>query len=273
MLSKQDILHRKQLRDDVVGRVRDFFVERGYIEFETPLLVPSPGMEPNLDPFEVTKKYTNPVSEEQYGLITSPEYAMKKLLGAGFEKIFTITPVFRNNETKDTRHLHEFPMLEFYAPGNYDDLLNETEQLFEHVLQDDGIWPRVRFEDADVDEFGDPRIKADRFFITNYPAKDASLARLAKDGTAERFEAFAQGLELCNGFVELTDPVEQRKRFEIEAEERRAAGKTVFPIDEDLLQALGNIKKSVYGNAVGIDRLIMVKNGIKDVRSIQVFPS
>ena len=265
MLSKDDILYRKKLWDSVLAEVRQFFVSRGFTEFQTPLLVASPGMELNLDPIETH------VNGALRGLITSPEYSMKKLLGAGFEKIFTITPVFRNNES-GTLNTPEFLMLEWYGIGDFTDLQNETEQLLQAVLLDPTPWKRVAHKDAQVDEHGDPHIAEKRFFVTNYPAKEASLARLTKDGeTAERFEAFGDGMELCNGFRELTDPVEQRKRFEAEQEERCAAGKTVFPIDEDLLTALGNIKTPVYGNALGLDRLVMLKYGVGDIRDIQLF--
>ncbi len=257
---------------DVELRIRQFFVERDFLEVRTPLLVCSPGMEPNLDPMEVEVKLTNPVQNVSAGLITSPEYSMKKLLGSGLEKIFTITPVFRNQESLNTTNLPEFMMLEWYAPGNYEDLMNETEELLHTVLEDDAVWPRLTHEDAAVDEYGDPQTEATQFFVKDYPAKDASLAKLNDDGkTAQRFEAFSHGLELCNGFVELTDADEQRKRFKAEAVERQKLDKTVFPIDEKLLDALDNIKHEVYGNALGIDRLVMLKYGVKDIRDVQLF--
>jgi elongation factor P--(R)-beta-lysine ligase len=272
MISKEDILHRQAMWTDVESHIRQFFGDRGFIEVRTPLLVASPGMEPNLDPMEVEVKLTNPMRNVKAGLITSPEYAMKKLLGAGMEKIFTITPVFRNLEAINTTNQPEFMMLEWYAPGGYDDLMNETEALLNFVLGEEASWPRIAHVKAHVDEHGDPHVDDDRFFITDYPAKEASLAKLSDDGeTAQRFEAFADGLELCNGFVELTDADEQRKRFEAEQEERRKLGKTVFPIDEGLLNAIGSIKHEVYGNALGIDRLIMLKYDVKDIRDIQLF--
>lgn len=273
MLSKEDILRRKHMRDTVTNRVRAFFTQRGFEEFQTPLLVQTPGMEPNLDPFEVEVHATNPSRNINAGLITSPEYSMKKLLGAGLEKIFTITPVFRNQEATGGHNLPEFSMLEWYAPGSYEDLMNETEELLKYVLEDQADWKQVAHKNAAVDEFGDPHVEAKRFFVTEYPVQEASLAKISKDGLyAERFEAFGDGMELCNGFAELTDAQEQRKRFEAEQEQRKQLGKTIFPIDEDLLEALNKIKKPVYGNALGIDRLIMLKYGVRDINEIQLFP-
>jgi len=272
MLSKDDIQRRQQMWGTVLESVHGFFRSRGFEHFKTPLLVKSPGMEPNLDPFETQRKVADPAIQDQtLGLITSPEYSMKKLLGVGFENIYSVTPVFRNYESGQ-HNLCEFTMLEWYSQGEYEDLMDETEALFQSVLEDKNAWPRLTFDEAQVDEYGDPQVDLERFFVTQYPVAQAALARLSSDGRfAERFEAFANGLELCNGFVELTDPLEQRQRFLSEQEERRKLGKHVWPIDEELLEALSKIKNSVYGNAVGLDRLVMLKYGVSDINDIQIF--
>ncbi len=273
MPSKEDLLHRIHMRQTVESRIRSFFLARGFTEVRTPLLVQSPGMEPNLDPFSVEVQIPGPPQSREVNaaLITSPEYSMKKLLGHGLTKIFTITPVFRNHEAVNRTHLPEFMMLEWYGEGGYEDLMQETESLLQYVLEDEESWERIAYADANVDEHGDPQIKSERFFLTYFPAHLASLAKLSEDQkTAERFEAFAADLELCNGFAELTDATQQRKRFEQEAMERTALGKQVFPVDEALLQALERIDRPIYGNALGIDRLLMLKYGIKDIRDIQL---
>jgi elongation factor P--(R)-beta-lysine ligase len=272
MLSKDDILHRKAMYDSVEKKIHAFFEARGFLFVRTPLLVKSPGMEPNLDPFKVEVKTQNPVSSLSAGLITSPEYSMKKLLGAGLEKIYTMTPVFRNGESLGGQHLPEFQMLEWYASGDYEDLMQETEDLLNSVLNE-GNWPRISYNDAGMDDCGDPHVYAKRFFVTKYPVDQASLARIEDEGQyAERFEAFADGFELCNGFCELTDAKVQRKRFDAEAEERKRLGKAIFPIDEELLSAIDAIDGPVYGNALGIDRLVMLAYGVSDIKDIQIFP-
>ena len=272
MLSKEDRTRRVQMWADIEMRVRDFFGARGFIEVRTPILVASPGMEPNLTPFETTLHAVNPQREQRLGLITSPEYSMKKLIGSGIERAFTITPVFRNQEALGGNHLPEFIMLEWYAPGGYEDLMNETEQLFQYVLEDSAYWPRIPYGEAGMDAFGEPHTQSDQFFLTEFPREQASLSRISEHGFAERFEAFAGGLELCNGFCELTDAAEQATRFAQDAKEREDAGKTVFPVDQGLLSALGAIPHSIYGNAVGLDRLLMLKYRIGDINDIQVFP-
>lgn len=269
MLSKEDIILRKRMWDSVLTDVHAFFRSRGFEEFHTPILVSSPGSEPNLDPLEVS--VNNSKKKNTLALITSPEYSMKKLLGAGFEKIYTVTPVFRNNEF-GSQNIPEFFMLEWYAPGQYEDLMEETEDLLKTVLSDNTSWPRKTFIEAKIDEFGDPHVTDKRFFVTQYSKEQASLAKISANGLyAERFEVFADNMEICNGFAELTDPVEQRRRFEREQTERINAGKTVFPIDEELLEALSRIKKPVYGNALGLDRLVMLKYGVGDIHDIQLF--
>jgi lysyl-tRNA synthetase class 2 len=120
-----------------------------------------------------------------------------------------------------------------------------------------------------------PKLEAthERFFLVDYPVAEAALAQKNTDGrSAQRFEAYVKGLEICNGFTELVDPVEQRARFEAEAEERRRAGKEVFPIDEQLLNGLASVASPTFGNALGVDRLVMLKAGVKDIDAIHLFP-
>ena len=112
------------------------------------------------------------------------------------------------------------------------------------------------------------------FFLYDYPIHQAALSRLTPDGKyGERFELYVDGLELCNAFTELVDAKEQRRRFTLEANERRALGKTVFPLDEELLRLLPNIKNPTFGNALGIDRLHMIAIGAKSIEEVQLFPA
>jgi elongation factor P--(R)-beta-lysine ligase len=109
------------------------------------------------------------------------------------------------------------------------------------------------------------------FFLTHYPAPLAALARLTPDGrTAERFELYANGLELANGFGELTDPYEQRRRFERDRELRHLQGLRAYPLDEAFLDALHSLPPTA-GIALGFERLLMVlfnSNSIEEVAYI-----
>jgi lysyl-tRNA synthetase class 2 len=113
-------------------------------------------------------------------------------------------------------------------------------------------------------------------FVTAYPASQASLARVSEDArghrVAHRFELYVQGLELCNGYWELTDPVEQRRRFEADNRLRRVAGKPDMALDEAFLAALAAGLPDCAGVALGLDRLLMLRLGCGDIREVLAFP-
>ena len=334
----RDLMKIAKGREIVNNTIRSFFCGRGYTEVETPIVVRSPGMEPNLVPFETT--VVEPDGTRHFaGLITSPEYSMKKLMGAGMEKIFTLTKVFRNVEELGGTHNPEFTMLEWYQQGaDYVECMNETEALVKAVVASvsDSVPPpdrqegtgmvvsqefrRVRVRDLFLEHVGldlddatmdDLRVSCDDhkihtdpsdtesdlyyrlflalvephiqtvdgtnlppLFLYDYPKHQAALSRLTKDGKyGERFELYIDGIELCNAFTELTDAEEQRRRFVEEGEERRGLGKTVFPLDEDLLRLLPNLKNPSYGNALGVDRLHMIATGAKSIEEVMLFPA
>jgi lysyl-tRNA synthetase class 2 len=110
-------------------------------------------------------------------------------------------------------------------------------------------------------------------FLTNYPVQHAALARrsLSQPRTAERFELYAAGLELCNGFSELTDAAEQRRRFEVERAERRRAGRPVYAIDRRFLAALEQGLPPAAGNALGFERLLMLALGAESIEGVMAF--
>ncbi len=121
----------------------------------------------------------------------------------------------------------------------------------------------------------EPKLGMERpTFLVEYPARLASLARLKPDDStvAERFELYAAGLELANGFSELTDPAEQRRRFQLEQAERRATGREVYPLDEPFLEALGRMPPAA-GVAVGFDRLAMLLTGARSIDEVLLFPA
>jgi lysyl-tRNA synthetase class 2 len=109
--------------------------------------------------------------------------------------------------------------------------------------------------------------------LYEYPASMAALARLKPGNSlwAERFELYVAGLELANAFSELNDPTEQRKRFEEEQKLRDRLGKPVYPIDEELLQALAQMP-SAAGIALGVDRLIMLFCDAPTIQEVLTFP-
>lgn len=142
-------------RAKIVAAIRVFFDARGYLEVDTPLIVAKPGMEPHLDPFETT--VADPFGHRyQAFLITSPEYAMKKLLAAGFTKIYQLGKCFRNGEAFEGRHNPEFTMLEWYQTGtDYAGIMDETEALVKDVAQKTLGTAVIAWKGARID-FGQP---------------------------------------------------------------------------------------------------------------------
>ncbi len=288
--------------------VRSFFQTRAFVEVDTPLLVPSPGLDLHLDAVETTGGY----------LITSPEYQMKRLLVGGVPRQFQIAHVFRHGET-GTRHNPEFTMLEWYrAFASVEHVMRDTEELVTELVtafrEDRTVsgergavtvvppFPRLRVAEAfaryagvaESDVFRLAREDADTFFrilvdkvepalaaaptpvfLVDYPIEHASLAREKPSDprVCERFELYLGGVELCNGFGELTDPREQRQRLLRDQGARAAAGKSVYPIDPRFLAALEEGMPPSAGNALGIDRLVALCLGEREIAQVMPFPS
>jgi len=119
----------------------------------------------------------------------------------------------------------------------------------------------------------EPELGKDPIFVYDYPAFQAALSKLTPDGKyGQRFELYIDGIELCNAFTELTDPIEQRKRFMSELAERKASGKPAYPIDETLLRLLPSVRQPTYGNALGVDRLHLVVTGRSSIEDVLLFP-
>ena len=128
--------------------------------------------------------------------------------------------------------------------------------------------------DRDLVEKIEPQLGFPRpCFLMDYPAGQAALARLkeANPAVAERFELYWAGLELANGFSELTDPVEQSHRFAAAREQRRLAGRTVYPLPETFLQSLKHLQPCA-GIALGIDRLVLLLADAGDLDQVVAFP-
>ena len=269
-------------RARVLREIRAFFDARGFTEVETPVRIPAPAPEPHID---------CPPSGDWF-LRASPELQMKKLLAAGMERIYQIGPCFRAGE-KGRRHSPEFTMLEWYrANADYSDIARDAEELVAEVLRPRGsaALPRVTVREAyrrwagwdpveawDQDRFDfdmatkiEPNLPKGPLFLMDYPAPAASLARLKADDprVAERWELYVDGLELANAFTELTDPVEQRRRFESARAERRALGEADYPLDEEFLDALARMPPS-GGVALGVDRLVMLACGVRDISDVR----
>jgi len=286
-------------RAEIIQSIRRYFIEKDYLEVETPCLVPAPAPELHIDAMQAERLY----------LQTSPELCMKRLLAAGYPKIFQICKGFRQGE-RGARHLPEFTLLEWYrTETGYLELMDECEVMVAFVLEDLGLppvlkyqgkaldlqrpWPRVTVQEAFEQYASTPLEQAlagGRFdeilafdiepslgfpkplFLHQYPSSLAALARLSRHvpGVAERFELYAAGLELANAFSELTDPDEQKARFEMELAKRKEQDKTAYPMPEKFLRSLSFMPESA-GIAFGIDRLVMLLSNQKEIDPVVSF--
>ncbi len=315
---------------------RSFLSARGFDEVETPCLVAAPGMEPHIQAFDVRFVPEGGAAPRSLWLHTSPEYAMKRLLADGWERIFQLARVFRNGELS-AMHNPEFTLLEMYRAGaDYRGIMQDLEELVAHCARAlhpageariarggaavDFTPPFERLTVAEafsarggidlLDCQGDPRrlreaARArgydvgpegesfdDAFFriflaaiepglglprptyLVDWPAPMAALSKVKGDDprVAERFELYVAGLELANGFTELNDATEQRRRLVLEQGERRRLGRPVHPLDERFLEAVGRMPDA-GGVALGLDRLLMLLVGAESISEVLLFPA
>ncbi len=317
-------------RGRIKAELRAWFDGQGFIEVEPGCLVVSPGNEAHLHAF-ATERIGPDLSRTQLYLHTSPEFAMKKLLAAGEEKIFAFAPCFRNRE-QGALHASEFTMLEWYRTGaSYDVMMADCMHLFATAAATAGArWvsyggqtcdPRApperlsvaaavsRYAGIDllatVTEAGNDRARladaadaagikvgrdytwADIFariltervepqlgvgratLLCDYPASEAALAQrsAADPRVAERFELYVCGVEIANGFSELTDAQVQRANLEAEMQLKQERYGERYPIDEAFLSALDHMPPAA-GCALGFDRLVMLASGAERIEQV-----
>ncbi len=309
-------------RSAITKAIRAWFDEHGFAEVETGILQVSPGNETHLHAPRTELTRGDGTRATRY-LRTSPEFACKKLLAAGEQKIFEFARVFRDRERGDL-HLPEFTMLEWYrANTTYDAVMADSIAVIARAAQATGIRQfsfrgkvadpfagperltvaaaferyagidllatiadgdgdrarlaaaargRVRITDDDTwsDIFSkvlvqhvEPNLGQGRLTIlSEYPAPEAALARAKPSDpcVAERFEIYACGVELANGFGELTDAGEQRQRFTLAMDEKQRRYGERYPLDEDFLDAVAHMPEA-SGVALGFDRLVMLASG------------
>jgi lysyl-tRNA synthetase class 2 len=311
-----------QARRGIIRAVRGWFEGQGFTEVETGVLQVSPGNETHLHA-PVTELRSSSDERFRRYLRTSPEFACKKLLAAGEERIFEFARVFRDREG-GALHLTEFTMLEWYrANESYQTVIADSVAIIVQAVQATGIGA-FSFRDKSADPFARPEMftvaEAFREFarvdllatisasgtdrdalaataskivrvtpddtwsdifskvlvehvephlgqgrltvLYEYPAPEAALARVKPSDprVAERFEVYACGVELANGFGELIDAQEQRRRFNDAMDEKQRRYGERYPLDEDFLAAVAHMPPA-SGVALGFDRLVMLASG------------
>jgi lysyl-tRNA synthetase class 2 len=298
-------------RAALLGKIRQFFLDRSVLEVDTPLLCSTGVTDPSIEPL-VVEQGTSLVSPRY--LQTSPEYAMKRLLAAGSGSIYQIAKAFRDGEV-GSRHNPEFTLLEWYRVGyDHHQLMAEVaeliccclgerqwqkfsyRQVFMRFLKLDPFTATVdqlsetarahvdlSFESGDRDLWLDllmshviePRLaEFGLCFVYDYPASQAALSRVVEcEGIelGQRFELYLDGLELGNGYCELTDEEEQTRRFSSDNEKRQRLGLARKPVDTKLLAAMQHGLPQCSGVAVGVDRLLMCLSESGDIRDVLAF--
>ncbi|MGI9576960.1 MAG: lysine--tRNA ligase [Microthrixaceae bacterium] len=314
------------LRSRTLSLIRRFMEDRGFLEVETPVFHPIPGGA-TATPFTT---HHNALDMELY-LRIAPELYLKRLVVGGFEKVFELARVFRN-EGISNRHNPEFTMLECYeAYGDYNVHMELTETLVAMLAEELTGSTTVTYDGREVDlsapwkratmaELTSERVGSevsvhtaaaelrelcdthgvphedswgsgklllelyekttehelwDPVFVTDYPAEVSPLSRAHRDDPelVERFEGIVVGRELCNGFSELTDPDEQRRRFADQAAQREAGDEEAMAVDHDYLRALDYGLPPTVGLGIGIDRLVMLLADVHTIRDVVLFPT
>jgi len=316
-----------QLRSDVVRHMRERLWAQGFVEVETPLLHPIAGGA-TARPFVTHHN----ALDTDFFLRVAPELYLKRLVVGGFDKVFEIGRIFRN-EGLSPRHNPEFTMLELYqAYADYSDTMVVFEELVAGLAMDvlgttqltyggraldlTTPWRRAPMTELvagatgctldvraprgelakvadevgiEVDEaWGPGKILLEIYekttetelwgpvFVMDYPAEVSPLARRHRDGPelVERYEPVVAGRELGNGFTELTDPADQRARFEEQAAKARAGDEEESAeIDEDYIRALEYGLPPTSGFGLGVDRLTMLFADVPNIREVIAFPT
>ncbi len=286
-----------RLRAAFFSAVRNFFVQQDFLEVDTPLRLP----------VVIPETHIAPIMADGLYLQASPELCMKMILAQGAERIFQICPCFRRGES-GRLHAEEFTLLEWYRGGaDYLQLMDDCRALVCTLAKEmrqycphpfagigiDGQWQKLsvaeafaRYSPIGVEEalaeacfeemlveYIEPHLgRKVPTFLYDYPVSLGSLARVSASDSSvvERFELYINGVEIANGFSELADESEQRRRFavEIDAIKRIYGRNAVMP--EKFLKKLSAMGDAA-GIALGVERLLMLLAGRESLAEVQGF--
>ena len=295
-------------RAALLWQIRDFMDRHDILEVDTPILSHAAVTDPYIHSLKTANVFEK---DTPLYMHTSPEYCMKRLLAAGSESIYQIAHVFRDEESGKRHETEFTMLEWYRVGFDYSELMDDVAQLLTEVglskpekmtyaeafqqivninphaaglsqlqeISGEHGWgsesdDRHALLDYIFSEVVMKKIdNAQPLFIYDYPECMAALSTIkdSEPRVAERFELFINGMEIANGFNELCDADEQRKRFESELNDRKAKGMTSVPIDPHFLAALEEGLPKSAGVAVGIDRLLMALCGKDDIKEVITF--
>ena len=314
-----------ETRSKIINLIRNFMESKGFIEVETPILQPKAGG-------AIAKPFTthhNALDIDMF-LRIAPELYLKRLIVGGFEKVFELGKVFRN-EGIDQTHSPEFTMMESYeAYVDVTTVMDMVENMSTYIFDELGIEKNIKFMDIEADfsgpwkrvsmyELVSKKFKVDikhdsdikkvkrelkknldikpeaktvgllvyelfenyiedditsPTFVTDYPVEGSPFARenKKKPGVTERFELFAFGSELANGFSELIDSEEQEDRLKAQAQQKAKGDEEAHVEDQDYVEALQYGLPPTGGLGFGVDRFVMILTNNISIREVLAFP-
>lgn len=296
-----------QARADLYKKIRDFFFKKGVLEVETPLLCQHTVTDPHIESFKVPVTLS-----KDYFLQTSPEYAMKRLLATGSGCIYQITKSFRIGEAGHQHNPEFSMLEWYRIGFTHHDLMHELDELLQYCLETkpaekvsyqqlfltylnidphnsdltqlkqvisaNNIQMNLTTLDHDtalqilLSHLIEPKLGIEKpLFLYDFPPSQAALSKI-NNGVAERFELYINGSEIANGFHELTDPAEQKTRFEKNQCDRKTRGQFIPNIDYYLIDALEKGLPDCSGVAIGLDRLLMQIIKTKAIQDVICFP-
>ena len=312
-------------RSKIINLIRNFMESKGFVEVETPILQPKAGG-------AIAKPFTthhNALDIDMF-LRIAPELYLKRLIVGGFEKVFELGKVFRN-EGIDQTHSPEFTMMESYeAYVDVTTVMDMVENMCTYIFDELSIEKNIKFMDIEADfsgpwkrvsmyELVSKKFKVDikhdsdikkvkrelkknldikpeaktvgllvyelfenyiedditsPTFVTDYPVEVSPFARenKKKPGVTERFELFAFGSELANGFSELIDSEEQEDRLKAQAQQKAKGDEEAHVEDQDYVEALQYGLPPTGGLGFGVDRFVMILTNNISIREVLAFP-
>ena len=300
-------------RQALMTRVRDFFVRRNALEVETPVLSAYGGTDPQLDYFEIEdpKRFmmtspefhmkrllaanfgdifqiTKSFRKDEFGGHHNNEFSMVEWYRVGMpqEKLMDevedlVSEIIGTKlNARRTRWIDAFKNYAGIDPfcENLSDFADACVARDVPVPVGSETLTREEWWDYMMVFLVEPALASNGpEFILDYPPSQAALAQTYTDADgrvwARRFELFVNQVELCNGYTELTDAVEQRRRFNADLEIRKGMNKPLPPLDERFLAALESGMPACSGVALGLDRLFMLALGKNEIADVILFPS